>query len=127
MTSPSMPIAVTVVESDGISRTLTTWPTGVPGLTVVQVPEESAACAGKWSVMHARSGMRLVYCLPDPEAALGLALALRDVADWQQPGQAVRAFMRRRPYVAAVLPYLPWRCKHGGTPGVITHDNGVIA
>lgn len=128
MTGACGPVLVPAVGCDGVSLAITSWPTGVPGLTVAQMPEESYRCAGKWSVIHARSGMRLMYCLPDPEAALGLALALRDAGDWQQPGEDVRAFMNRSPYIAAVLPYLPWRCKHGTgwRPG-LAHDNGVIA
>lgn len=123
----SRPVLVASPDRLGDTRDIRSWPTGVPGLVVAQIPPESERCIGLWSVLHARSGARLPYCLPDPEAALGLALAVRDAGDWQRPGQEVRAYMRTRAYNTAVAAYRPWRCKHGDHPRWITHDNGVIA
>lgn len=121
------PVLVTSPDRVGDIRDIPAWPTGVPGLVVAQIPRESDRCVGAWSVLHARSGSRLPYCLPDPEAALGLALAVGPFADWQQPGQAVRPALKTRAYLAVIAVYKPWRCLHGNHPKVITHDNGVIA
>jgi hypothetical protein len=121
------PLLVPASDAAGTVRDIAAWPTGVPGLVVARLPREARSCEGLWSVLHARSGSRAPYCLPDPEAALGLALALRDVTDWQQPGEAVREAMRAEAYQAVARAYRPWRCEHGYRPGAITQDNGVIA
>lgn len=119
---------VPVPDDLGVLKNLQAWPTGVPGLVVAQVCHGApTGCLGTWSVIHARSGKRPPYCLPDPEAALGLALVLRGVTDWQQPGETARRSMKTPAYRAAVAPYLPWRCRHGERAGPITQDNGVIA
>lgn len=115
------------VPSPGAPRDIPAWPTGVPGVVVAEIPPESSSCAGMWSVVHARSGLRLPYCLPDPEAALGLALAVADVTDWRLPGEDVRAALRTARYDRAVTPYQSLRHRHGVVPRVVTQDNGVIA
>lgn len=121
------PVPVPATDRLGVVRDVTAWRTGVPGLVVAAIPPESDRCVGSWSVIHARSGSRLPYCFPDPEAALGLALAVGDVTDWQQPGQDVRAAMRTLRYTRAVTRYQSQKCRHGHQPRVITQDNGVIA
>jgi hypothetical protein len=124
------PVPIPSADSVGVVRDVTAWPTGVPGLVVAATPEYAAAvlvCLGSWSVVHARSGRRLPYCLPDPEAALGLALAARDVTDWQQPIEAVRPAFKTGAYLYAVAPYQSWRCRHESGPTAPVRDNGVIA
>jgi hypothetical protein len=112
-----------------VVRDVTAWPTGVPGLVVVPSSAVAAICDGAWSVLHARTGKRLPYCLPDPEGALSLAITIGGVTDWRQPGQAVRDIPATPAFAAATAVYEPWRCSHGpaASPDSMAHDNGVIA
>jgi hypothetical protein len=113
-----------------VVKDVNAWLTGVPGLVIVQGGRGAAMCPGGWSVMHARSGKRLTFCLPDPEGALSLAVAIGGVTDWQRPGLAVRGIPMAPAFLAAAAPYEPWRCSHN-TPVSLSswtaHDNGVIA
>jgi hypothetical protein len=68
----------------------------------------------------------LPYCLPDPEAARALAVALAVVLDWQETEIAVRYTLRSDAYRLAVARFGPWKCTHG-FPSRTPHDNGVIA
>jgi hypothetical protein len=112
-----------------IVRDVNAWLTGVPGLVIVQGGKGAAMCAGAWSVMHARSGKRLTFCLPDPESALGFAIAIGGVTDWQRPGLVVKGIPMTPAFLDAAAAYEPWRCSHN-TPvslASMAHDNGVIA
>ena len=123
-------VPVTATNSSGtVARGVTAWLTGVPGLVIVRASTVAAMCDGAWSVLHARSGKRLPYCLPDPEAALSFAIAISDVTDWQQPGTAVRGIPATPAFLAATGPYEPWRCSHNpaASASSMAHDNGVIA
>ena len=117
------PILVTSENRAGDVREVPAWPTGVPGLLVAA----PTPCDGWWGVAHARSGTRFPFCMPDPEGALGLAVALRDVGDWQGPPEAVERLLTTVAYRAAVRPYLSWRCKHKRSALGVMRDNGVIA
>jgi len=124
------PVLVPIADRSGVVLDVPGWPTGVPGLVIIEAPRgvaEPAVCDGSWSVVHARSGNRLSYCMPDPEGALGLALALRDVTDWQQPAGDVREALRAGARESAVAPFRLWRCVHKNGRGVSERDNGVIA
>jgi hypothetical protein len=116
------PVLMTAETAAGVKE-IEGWPTGVPGLLVAK----AAMCGGRWSVSHARSGTRFPFCLPDPEAALSLALALDGVADWRQPFEAVRAAQKTAAYRAAIVPYVPSVCRHAGGQTAHPRDNGVIA
>jgi hypothetical protein len=123
-------VLVTATNKTGtIVRDVTAWLTGVPGLVVVRASEGTEMCGGAWSVLHARSGKRLPYCLPDPEGALSFAIAISDITDWRQPGPAVRDIPVTPAFHAAAAAYEPWHCSHGPTPtpASMAHDNGVIA
>ena len=123
-------VPVPVATSSGtVVRDVSAWLTGVPGLVIVGGGADAAMCPGAWSVLHARSGKRFPYCLPDPEGALSLAVAIGGVADWQQPGQAVRGIPATRAFLAATAVYEPWACSHNPPVSLasMAHDNGVIA
>jgi len=112
-----------------VVRDVTAWLTGVPGIVIVQASAVAAMCDGAWSVLHARTGKRFPYCFPDPELALDFAIAISEIADWRQPGPAVRGIPATPAFTAATDAHEPWRCSHGpvATPASMTHDNGVIA
>jgi hypothetical protein len=118
------PVMVTSATKAGLV-TLPCYPTGVPGLLVRQTPP-GYRCAGKWRVIHARSGSALSWCLPDPEAALGAALAAADVTDWQQPIDVINAVAGTGAVVRALSAYTTARCLNH-THAHVGNDNGVIA
>lgn len=117
---------VTVKAATGRIREFAGWPTGVPGLLVAEL--KGIQCRGKWRVCHARSGTTFAYCLPDPEAALGLARALTDVADWRQVMTSLMPVLASARYMAAVEPYRAAYHLHAhATVKALEHDNGLIA
>ena len=117
---------VTVKTSVGRIREFAGWPTGVPGLLAAELKD--SRYTGRWRVCHARSGLTLSYCLPDPEAALGLARALAGVTDWQQIMTSLTAIFASGSYTAAVEPYRAAYHLHTGAPvDAFAHDNGLIA
>jgi hypothetical protein len=107
-------------------RVIDCWPTGVPGLVVGQVPP-GFHHGGRWRVFHARSGGSLSYCLPDPEAALGLARAVAGVTDWQQPAEAVSAVVESGACLGPAAAYESARCLDHVPHRAGCNDNGVIA
>ena len=120
------PVAVPVPDVNDVITEAAAWPTGVPGLVIGQIPLDAPDCGGSWLVMHARSGRRLPFCLPGPEAARALAGALAVVMNWQDTETAVRYAMRSDAYLLATARFSPWKCFHGA-PSTRPHDNGVIA
>lgn len=72
------PVVVPSAGSRGAVRDIAAWPTSVPGLAVAEMPRQHKCGGLAWCVIHARSGKRAPYCLPDPESALAFAQMTHD-------------------------------------------------
>jgi len=71
----------------GKRREVTAHPTPVPGLVIhASVGRHDE---GTWTVTHEASGSG-IFLLPEPEAARNAAVLLGELADWRQPGSALR-------------------------------------
>ena len=84
------PVRVRLVLGAGPGPEVDAYPTTVPGLVIHRTfgqPDDL------YTVTQQHSGIAAVSSLPSPEAALGCAADLGELADWTQPVD--RAALRR--------------------------------
>src|ERR1700735_3647326 len=75
-----------VWTDDGGREVVRAAPTPVPGLVIVADEPDAPY---DWCVIHAASGLSVAKAR-DPEHALAVAMAMKDVCDWTLPASALR-------------------------------------
>lgn len=112
----------------GGTQTITTYPTGTPGL-VVHAAIQPCGDDTCWVVSHARTGMALSVCFGSPEGALAFAERIAVYTDWQITGDQLAATLKGllSAIRAAGLESGGRQHAMSARSGIPFIDNGVIA